>query len=183
MYLDGLTYRALEPALSAAERLDWLRRDPRGHQPQPYEQLAAYYNATGEPARAREVQYAREKIQHQARGLVPRIVGAAQDITVGYGYRPRRALAWLVLLLTIGSLVFSLAPPPPFRGGGVPHFNGFVYTLDLMLPVVDLGQKHSFNPVGFEQWLSYLLIAAGWILATTVAAGAARILRRGAGSG
>jgi len=30
-----------------------------------------------------------------------------------------------------------------------------------------------------EQWLSYLLIASGWILVTTVAAGAARVLTRG----
>jgi hypothetical protein len=47
-----------------------------------------------------------------------------------------------------------------------------------MLPVVNLGQKYAFNPGGPEQWLSYLLIAAGWTLATTVAAGLARVLRR-----
>ena len=53
-----------------------------------------------------------------------------------------------------------------------------IYTLDLLLPVVDLGQKHAFNPGGAEQWLSYALIAAGWLLVTTVAAGAARVLSR-----
>ena len=46
-------------------------------------------------------------------------------------------------------------------------------------PVVNLGQKYAFNPGDAEQWLSYILIAAGWTLATTVAAGAARFLRRG----
>lgn len=45
-------------------------------------------------------------------------------------------------------------------------------------PVVDLGQKHAFNPADTEQWLSYLLIAAGWILATTIAASVARIITR-----
>ena len=68
-----------------------------------------------------------------------------------------------------------MAPGP----GPAPHFNGVIYTVDLMLPVVNLGQKYAFNPGGAEQWMSYLLMAAGWILATTVAAGAARILRRG----
>ena len=53
-----------------------------------------------------------------------------------------------------------------------------IYTLDLLLPVVDLGQKHAYNPVGIEQWLSYLLIAVGWILASTIAAGVARIIAR-----
>jgi hypothetical protein len=36
-----------------------------------------------------------------------------------------------------------------------------------------------FRSGGAEQWLSYVLIAAGWTLATTVAAGAARFLQRG----
>jgi hypothetical protein len=178
LYLDGLTYEALDPALPAAQRLSWLERDPRGHQPQPYEQLAAHYTAAGQPAQARDVLYAREKIQRTAKGPVLRASGLVQDITVGYGYRPRRALGWLALLLTTGSIVFSIAPPPPLQSGGAPHFNGIIYTLDLMLPVVNLGQKYSFNPGGPEQWLSYILIAAGWTLATTVAAGAARILRK-----
>jgi hypothetical protein len=178
LYLDGLTYQALDPALPAAQRLSWLDRDPRGHQPQPYEQLAAHYNAAGQPVQARDVLYAREKIQHNAKGLASRALGLLQDITVGYGYRPRRALGWLALLLTTGSIVFSVAPPPSLQAGSAPHFNGIIYTLDLMLPVVNLGQKNSFNPGGPEQWLSYILIAAGWTLATTVAAGAARVLRK-----
>jgi hypothetical protein len=179
LYLDGLTYQALDPRLPVGHRLRWLARDPRGHQPQPYEQLAAHYNAIGQPAQARDVLYARERIQHQGKGPVTRAWSRLQDITVGYGYRPRRALGWLALLLATGSVVFSVAPPPAMQPGTAPHFNGIIYTLDLMLPVVNLGQKYAFNPGGAQQWLSYCLIAAGWTLATTVAAGAARILRRG----
>lgn len=51
--LDGLTYEALEPRLPARERLQWLARDPSGHQPRPYEQLTAHYTAIGQPAEAR----------------------------------------------------------------------------------------------------------------------------------
>jgi cytoskeletal protein CcmA (bactofilin family) len=177
--LDGFTYQTLEPQLPARQRLQWLARDPRGHQSRPYEQLAAYYNAFGQQAQARAVLYARERIQRQGKAPFYRAWSLLQDITVGYGYRPRRALAWLALLLTAGSIVFSVAPPPALQADMAPHFNGIIYTVDLMLPVVNLGQKYAFNPGGPEQWLSYLLIAAGWTLATTVAAGAARILRRG----
>ena len=177
LYLDGLTYQALYPRMPARQRLSWLARDPGGHQPQPYEQLAAHYTAIGQPGQARDVLYARERIQRQGKGPVSRTWSLLQDITVGYGYRPRRALGWLALLLTVGSIVFSVAPPPALASA--PHFNGIVYTLDLLLPVVNLGQKYAFNPGGPEQWLSYLLIAAGWTLATTVAAGLARVLRRG----
>lgn len=176
--LDGLTYETLDPPLPARQRLQWLARDPRGHQPRTYEQLAAHYNAVGQQAQARAVLYAREQIQRQGKAPLYRAWSLLQDITVGYGYRPRRALAWLALLLTAGSVVFSIAPPPALQPGTAPHFNGIIYTIDLMLPVVNLGQKYAFNPGGTEQWLSYFLIAAGWTLATTVAAGVARILRR-----
>jgi cytoskeletal protein CcmA (bactofilin family) len=177
--LDGLTYETLDPQLPARQRLQWLARDPRGHQPRTYEQLAAHYNAIGQQAQARAVLYAREQIQRQGKAPFYRAWSLLQDITVGYGYRPRRALAWLALLLTAGSIVFSVAPPPALQPSMAPHFNGIIYTIDLMLPVVNLGQKYAFDPGGTEQWLSYFLIAAGWTLATTVAAGAARILRRG----
>lgn len=178
LYLDSLTYQALSPRLPASQRLGWLARDPGGHQPQPYEQLASHYTAVGQPTQARTVLYAKERVQHQGRGPVSRAWSLLQDITVGYGYRPRRALGWLALLLATGSIAFSVVPPPALQAGNAPHFNGIIYTLDLMLPVVNLGQKYAFNPGGAEQWLSYVLIAAGWTLATTVAAGVARVLRR-----
>jgi len=101
-----------------------------------------------------------------------------QDVTIGYGYQPWRAVAWLAILLAAGSITFVVAPPPPLGASTAPHFNSVIYTLDLLLPVVDLGQKHAFNPGGAEQWFSYLLVAAGWVLVTTVAAGAARVLSR-----
>jgi hypothetical protein len=177
--LEGFAYQALDPPLPARQRLQWLARDPRGHQPQPYEQLAAHYTAIGQPAQARAVLYARERIQSQAKAPLPRTWSLLQDLAVGYGYQPWRALTWLTLLLAIGTTTFAIAPPPALQAGNAPHFNAFIYTLDLLLPVVNLGQKYAFNPAGTEQWLAYLLIAAGWALVTTLAAGAARVLRRG----
>jgi hypothetical protein len=174
--IDGLTYEALEPPLAARQRLQWLARDPNGHQPQPYEQLAAHYTAVGQPAEARKVMLASERIHSRTKTPLARTWSLLQDVTIGYGYQPWRAVAWLAILLTLGSIVFAIAPPPPL--GIAPHFNSVSYTLDLLLPVVDLGQKHAFNPAGAEQWFSYLLAAARWVLVTTVAAGAARVLRR-----
>ena len=98
LYLDGLTYQALSPRLSADRRLGWLARDPGGHQPQPYEQLAAHYTAIGQPGQARDVLYARERIQRLGKGPASSSWSLLQDITVGFGYRPLRALGWLALL-------------------------------------------------------------------------------------
>jgi hypothetical protein len=177
--LDGLRYQALEPLLPAGQRLRWLARDPDGYPPRPYEQLAAYYTALGQPSQGRAVLYARERVQRRGKNLAARTWGMLQDVTVGYGYRPRRALAWIGFLLVTGSVLFSVVPPPALQAGDTPNFNGIIYTLDLLVPVVNLGQKYAFNPGGAEQWLSYFFIAAGWTLATTVAAGAARVLQRG----
>jgi hypothetical protein len=176
--VDGLSYDALEPQLPARERLKWLDRNPNGHTPLPYEQLAAYYTAIGQGDQARQVMYASERILRRGKAPLSRAWALVQDVTIGYGYRPWRAVGWLMLLLAAGSVTFAIHPPPPLQAGDTPHFNPVIYTLDLLLPVVDLGQKHAFNPGGAEQWLSYVLIAAGWLLVTTVAAGAARVLSR-----
>jgi hypothetical protein len=176
--LDGLTYQVLNPPLTAGQRLRWLTRHPDGYAPQPYEQLAAYYIAIGQPAQARRIQYARERLHRRTGRPLARIWNLLQDVTVGYGYQPWRALLWLALLLAAGSALFTAAPPPPLQATAAPHFNAIIYTLDLLLPVVDLRQKNAFNPAGAEQWFSYFLTAAGWVLATTIAAGAARVLSR-----
>jgi hypothetical protein len=176
--LNGLTYRVLEPRLRAHDRLRWLARDPARHEPQPYEQLAATYSAAGQPAEARRVLYCRERQQRATKTPLGRTWGLIQDITVAYGYQPWRALLWLTLLLTAGSIVYAIAPPPALQPHAAPHFIPVIYTLDLLIPVVDFGQRNAFNPVGAEQWLSYFFIASGWLLATTVATGIARVINR-----
>jgi hypothetical protein len=120
------------------------------------------------------------KERRQRAGLTPfgRAWNLLQDVTVAYGYQPWRAALWLVMLLVVGSVIYGTYPPPPLRSDEAPHFNPVIYTLDLLLPLVDLGQKHAFNPAGGLQWLSYVFVAAGWVLATTIAAGLARVLTR-----
>ncbi|GAA1523755.1 hypothetical protein GCM10009678_01210 [Actinomadura kijaniata] len=175
---NGLTYQALEPRLPAKQRLTWLNGDHHGFESQPYEQLAANYTALGLHADARHVLHAKER--HRLDGETPliRLWGKLQDTTTGYGYQPWRAFLWLTVLLTIGSLVYGLHPPAPLKADEAPHFNPVIYTLDLMIPLINLGQERAFNPAGALQWLSYAFVAAGWVLATTIAAGAARVFNR-----
>jgi hypothetical protein len=178
LQLDGLTYSALDPQLSARDRLGWLARDPRGHLTSAYEQLAAVYRGQGRDADARTVQLAKYRRRRPALAWYARWWGRLQDITVGYGYRPARAALWLLALLALGTAIFSVHPPPAFPGTSPPPFSPVIYTLNLIIPVVDFGQAHAFNPHGLEQWFSYVLIAAGWTLATTAATGVIRALRR-----
>ena len=176
--LDGFTYAALESPLPAATRLGWLARDSRGYQPQPYEQLAAVYRAMGHDGDARTALLAKQRRRRRTVPAPSRIWGYLQDWVVGYGYRPQRAALWLAMLLAIGTAAFATDHPAPLDGSQSPEFNPLLYTLDLLLPIAGFGQRNAFNPHGLHHWLAAALIAAGWILATTIAAGVTRVLSR-----
>lgn len=176
--LDGLVYGSLLPRLPAPERLRLLERDGDGYVPQAYEQLTAAYRRIGDDAAARTVQLARQRRQRALSPWHARVWGYVQDATVGYGFRPMRATVWLAALLLAGTAAFGLHHPPAYKPGEAPGFNPLAYTLDLLLPIIDFGQEKAFRPQGGYQWLSYLLVAAGWLLATTIVTGITRALNR-----
>jgi hypothetical protein len=74
--------------------------------------------------------------------------------------------------------MFGLYPPRAVEPGRGPDFVASIYTLDLIVPVIDFGQQSAFHPRGASVWLAYALIAAGVLLVTTIAAAGARQLRR-----
>ncbi len=84
----------------------------------------------------------------------------------------------MAVLWALGAVYFSYRPVPPLKEGEGPVWNPELYTLDLLLPVIDLGQGTAWRPEGGTQWVVAALTLLGWILATTVAAGASRLLRR-----
>jgi hypothetical protein len=176
--IDGLSYRVLSPHLPAERRLPLLERQPDGYLPHPYEQLSAAYRTVGDDAAARTVQLAKLRRHRRTLPAYARLWGYLQDAAVGYGFRPMRAAGWLLLLLCTGTLAFALHHPPELKHAEAPAFNPLFYTLDLLLPIIDFGQEAAFAPRGWYQWLSYVLIATGWVLATTIAAGVTRSLNR-----
>lgn len=176
--IDGLRYDYLGSPLPAAQRVPWLLRNADGYAPQPFEQLARAYKALGHENEARTVLLAKERLRHRTMSWYARIWGAVQDVTVGYGYRPVRAAAWLLALLALGSTVFATHPPIRNPPTGDAAFNPAIFTLDQLLPVIGFGQRSAFTPTPGTQWLGYLLTAAGWLLATTIATGVTRSVNR-----
>jgi hypothetical protein len=53
-----------------------------------------------------------------------------------------------------------------------------VYTLDVLLPIVDFGQEKAWTPLDSAQVWSWVLTGAGWVLTTTVVAGLTNALKR-----
>jgi hypothetical protein len=208
--LDAFRYDSLTHAIDLADdaavrqRLAWLRgAEQGGYSPGPYDQLAAMLRENGNEEHADTVLIEKQRRRYAALASGFRVLGRPlvlwswlQRSMVGYGYRPSRALAWLALLLVIGTLWFGLYPthclpmpgdPASFAGyrfcpltNQDDHlvWNPFLFTLDLLIPIVDFGNKNRWAVPGASQWFAAALIAAGWILATTVAAGVTRMLRR-----
>ncbi|MGL5860182.1 MAG: hypothetical protein ACRCY9_02860, partial [Phycicoccus sp.] len=149
-----------------------------GYAPQAFEQLAGVYRASGQEERAELVLVARQRERYRAAGGAARAWGLLQRVTVGYGHRPGRALFWLAGLWALGGTWFAANELEPVDPARAPVWNPWLVAADTVLPVVDLGQDGSWRLAGASQWVSVALLAAGWVLATAVAAGVARVLRR-----
>ncbi|HKN97471.1 MAG TPA: hypothetical protein VJX10_10175, partial [Pseudonocardiaceae bacterium] len=202
---DSLT-KAIDLADDAAvvRRLGWLRdAELGGYSPGPYDQLAAMLRANGNEEHADTVLIEKQRRRYAALASGFRVLGTPvavwswlQRWMVGYGYRPSRALGWLALLLVAGTLWFALYPTHCTLVPGDPAsfaayrfcpltnqddhlvWNPFLFTLDLLVPIVDFGNKNRWALPGASQWFAATLTGAGWLLATTVAAGVTRMVRR-----
>ncbi|MEU0963912.1 oxidoreductase [Streptomyces sp. NPDC005917] len=181
LHMGGFAYENLVPRgpFPLTRRLDWVAAATAEYNPEPYERLATVLRAAGEDEDAREVQLAKQRRRRETLPVAAKFWGYAQDLTVAYGYRPGRAAVWMAVLWAAGTLAFAHAPHPPMSSGGHPVWDPALFVLDLLLPVIDLGQAGQWRLSGGWQWAAAVMILLGWILATTVAAGATRLLRRG----
>ncbi|WP_442818191.1 hypothetical protein [Streptomyces sp. NBC_01727] len=91
-----------------ALRLPLLERDRDGFVPHSYEQLALTYRGTGEDGEARTVLLAAQRGHRRTLPWPARLWGHVQDVTVGYGFRPARAVTWLLTLLLLGAVTTGL---------------------------------------------------------------------------
>jgi len=204
--LHSLVLRSLDDDKALDERIELLRSAMRGYRPGPYDQLAHMLRAAGNEEHASTVALRKQQFRYEAlaRGFKffgpgVRLWSWLQRSMVGYGYRPVRALGWLLTLLVLGSLWFGLgtddcvnwkSPDPAHQiiangdrcvvnqqDTGL-QWNPVIYTADLLVPIVDFGNKSRWYMHGPDNWVAAGFTASGWILATTVAAGVSRMLRR-----
>ncbi|QNP73244.1 oxidoreductase [Streptomyces roseirectus] len=179
LHMAGFSYDNLVPVgpFPLAARLEWVAAATAEYAPEPYERLAAVLRAGGEDEDAREVLLAKQRRRRETLPPGAKLWGFAQDWTVAYGYRPGRAAVWMAVLWAAGSVAFGFAPHRP-TSGGAPPWDPALFALDLLLPVIDLGQAGQWRLPGAWQWATAAMVLLGWVLATTVAAGATRLLRR-----
>jgi hypothetical protein len=176
--LAGFAYETLSSeGISARHRLQWLARHRDGYVPQLYDQLASTYRRAGDEQAARKVAIAKQRRKRSV--LSP--LSWLWYLTVAYGYRPWLAGAWVIALAALGTVVFSHGYPAHMMATSThpPAFHPAAYTLDLLLPVIGLGQKSAWQPQeSTYQYWSWGFTGAGWVLTTAVIAGLTGILKR-----
>ena len=149
--LEGFTYDRLG-GLQTGERslphergsdwyIDWLSRD-RFYSPQPYRQLGRILESYGHREMAADILFAnraRERAE-SGPGEFKWWVLSALQFTIGYGYGwgYLRALCWVALFTAAGTLLIRGAR----NGVGDGRRPGFWYSLDMLLPVIRLNERH-----------------------------------------
>ncbi|MGH4003369.1 MAG: hypothetical protein ACRDSO_04580 [Pseudonocardiaceae bacterium] len=178
--VEDFRYQSLtaSPEVDVTTRLGWLRTVLSRYDPDPYDHLATSYRDSGHDDRADAVLLAKQRHRHTVHGRTGRVWGWLQEWTVGYGYRPWRAAWWLMVCWLLGSLWFTYHQLPRLDSGQDPSWQPVIYAMDLLIPVVNLGQDGLWRTSGASAWVAGTLTAIGWLLLTTAAAGVTRILTR-----
>jgi hypothetical protein len=179
LILDGLTYDQLyegSPGEYSVMRLaetktrhQWLGRQPQFH-PQPYQQLADAFRKDGRDEEMRETLIVKEQERRRMLWWPDRLWSSMMRWTIGYGYRPWRAVVFGVLIVVTGWYLFGMG----YRNNLIipekqsayeaaeadsgetrvtdrvslryPKFSAFVYSVDVFTPVLDLFQRKYWVP-------------------------------------
>lgn len=185
--LNGFAYDSIEASeketrVAVEDRLRWLELDNSKYLPQTYDQLASAYRRAGWASDAERVSIARERRRRGQLNPIAKVWNVVLDRTVGYGYKTWQAGIWLLVLLAIGTALFNGLYPGQLSAlhaaAEQPPFNPFLYTLDLLLPVINLHQNEAWNAHGPAQWFVLAFRIAGWILTTAIVLSLSGILKR-----
>jgi len=162
-------------------RLAWLHGSRSGYHPQIYEQLAEQYRIAGNDVGQRAVLIQKQRHRRRQAGALTRVWSVVEDLLVGYGYRTWQAVIPWIAAVIFGALFFhahrhEIVQRMPRQRP--PTFHALTYTLDLLLPVVNLGQRDNWVAQHQAQTVATILILAGWVLTTAILAALTGLVRR-----
>ncbi|MCP4568941.1 MAG: hypothetical protein GY841_15305 [FCB group bacterium] len=168
--LNGLEYEKIaeDSSKQAGERVGWLRLQPDDQfRPQPYEQLAKVLMKSGHEGEAIQVLIAKNEdpVKLDNMSWYMRLWHWLLGKLIGYGYQPRKTLAYILFIISMGCILFSVGYQakvisPSQKSAyeivnGVktdtisaeyPVFNAMLYSIDSFVPLVDLYQGKYWLP-------------------------------------
>ncbi|MFZ1989366.1 MAG: hypothetical protein WAW96_06285 [Alphaproteobacteria bacterium] len=214
------------------KRLAWLKAQPAEllsaeFVSQPFTQCASVLREKGDAHGAKMILFEREQLRLKAKhvGFWEKAGGHILGVLAGHGYKTERALYWAIGVWILGGLIFGVADYLGEMRPADPHIlveheyqetlrpptdyepvNPLLYSADILLPVVELGQQeywiprnagehiadvdHAFPNLArglrdtiawlFSGWLPkayyYFEIFMGWLLVSIVIAGFSGLL-------
>ncbi|SFO58100.1 hypothetical protein SAMN05660359_04485 [Geodermatophilus obscurus] len=190
--LAGFSCRApAETGLDVEQWITWLGRT-KAHYSDAYHQLGQAYQRNGNEAAAKQIAIARQRdLRKPGRGDLgrpARVWNWLLDVTTRFGYELHRPLILLLVMAVIGSFVFLFAA----RAGLMvaedpqrPWFQPFVYSVQLLVPGVDLRLTSRWLPDTDLAWgkavmvYIWLAVVIGWLASGALIAGIGRFFRQG----
>jgi hypothetical protein len=212
--LDGFTYGRFGGTrlATAKQRLAWIRSQyqpgamgsPGEFATQPYEQLALVYRQAGQSSEARKVAIAgrADRRKYGGLNLYRRFGNWLLDWTIKYGYQSWRAgiglavvfgIFWGLsvlaqhhhLIVPVGDIPeLHFVPSATECTRGYPCFYPFGYTVDTVIPLLNVHQADIWGPDGSSPWgfafvvATWIATGLGWALATLLVAGYTGLVRR-----
>jgi hypothetical protein len=176
--LNGFNYQSLgginatkkDPMLERPLRWfeAWLAKQDR-YAAQPYERLAFCLENNGKSEMATDIRYAgSERERKESGGWWRRLWLLPFKYSVGYGYRPWRALIWAAALVLLGAEVLQISGEG--LRNNMPY--GFAYSFDMLLPIVKLREWHyKIDLMGWVRYYFYGHKIMGYVLASFLIAG------------
>jgi hypothetical protein len=162
-------------------RVKWLKGNYSGYQPQLYDKLAQIYETSGDDTRRRRILIEKQRQRRSSLARPERLWSWIEDLLVGYGYRTWKAIIPFMLFFALGTAFFhangeEIGQKVPTQDP--PPFHSYTYTLDLLVPVVNLGQRENWTAHGEAQTVATILVVFGWILTTAIIAALTGLVRR-----
>jgi hypothetical protein len=168
--IGDFRYETLTGTDDVESRLSWIEAaegDEQPFIPQAYDQLMSVYRHAGRDEDARTVAIAKERRRRKTLKAPGKAWSLFLDATVGFGYRTWQAVYALIALVLVGWGVFAWASWDHLvetKAEGRPPFQPLLYSIDAVLPVIDLGQETAWAATGAAQAWYALSVLAGWIL-------------------
>jgi len=166
--LDGFSYArfADDAPVDADFRIGWLMRQRSAHlqadfRPAPWRRLVRVLRRGGHDAAAREVSIRAEMLRGRSGGVGRGLPAPLQvfaraghrvwGVVAGYGHRPGRLVGWIAALWLVSGLLYWEAAGQgaitAARGAPGRAFEPLVYSLDQLLPGIDLRQRRDWQPL------------------------------------
>ena len=156
LFLNGFGYDPLGSRFPRKLCVEWLRLQTKEYfSLQPYEQLAKVLKTSGYASEATEVLIAKHEDlrRHGDLGWWAEAWNYVLGFSIGHGYKPHRALLFVLLLLIPGWFFFKLGHDhglmirtKDLSKEAYPKFHALVYSAEFFVPIMDLRQRGYWAP-------------------------------------